>query len=514
MKFRRIIAFLLLVTLLCVIVPKFPAEMVHKVDAAGAVQGIESGQSYYLRVKKSNKCLDLQGSGITNGTHFQQYKQGDPSELFKITLQPNGYYTLQTTLIGAGGTMVMDGRSNCVAGAQVILYQFDTSCEEQYWEIRKNSNGTYSLSPKKNLSLNLAIEGASLDNNAKAKLETRNDSAENQQFIIENQQRAMNILSGQVFYLRNYNSEKYLNLQENGTELGTHFQQNEYNGEPCAQRVRITTRSDGYFTIQSVYASTDEISMVLDGGYEHCVAGSQVILFEQDDELFPEQAWHIRKADNGTLCLSPKTNVYVNLAVEGSSTAENAKIKLEGRNYNAANQQWCLEPVEDAKGFKGYAWRYPFTDNDFTEISSGYKKPNRPDHYAIDIISKNDSKSINGAPILSPMTGKVVYKNNNGTTAGYYVVVEYDSFWLGEGKKIRVGFAHLNAPITWSIGDKVWKDDVIGYVGNTGHSSGPHLQLSVFFGEDVDWAGVTNSINPQRFFPWTNFVGDLSSVRP
>ena len=76
MKFNRTIAFLLLVTLLCMIVPQFPAEMVHKVDAAGAVQGIESGQSYYLRVKKSNKCLDLQGSGITNGTHFQQYKQG------------------------------------------------------------------------------------------------------------------------------------------------------------------------------------------------------------------------------------------------------------------------------------------------------------------------------------------------------------------------------------------------------------------------------------------------------
>lgn len=52
MKFRRIIAFLLLVTLLCVIVPKFPAEMVHKVDAAGAVQGIESGQSIICALRK------------------------------------------------------------------------------------------------------------------------------------------------------------------------------------------------------------------------------------------------------------------------------------------------------------------------------------------------------------------------------------------------------------------------------------------------------------------------------
>lgn len=123
----KIVRVLSLVILLCVVIPQIPTALFHRVNAAGAVQGIESGQSYYLRAKHSNKCLDLQGSGFTNGTHFQQYDQGDPSELFKITLQSNGYYTLETTLVGATQTMVMDGRSNCVAGAQVILYEYSSS---------------------------------------------------------------------------------------------------------------------------------------------------------------------------------------------------------------------------------------------------------------------------------------------------------------------------------------------------------------------------------------------------
>lgn len=407
--------------------------------------------------------------------------------------------------------MVMDGRSNCVAGAQVILYEYSSSYEEQLWEIRKNSNGTYSLSPKKNLSLNLAIENASLNNNAKAKLEVRDDSAENQQFIIENQQRAMNILSGQVFYLRNKNSGKYLDLQGNGTVNGTNFQQYPYDPNPCAERVRITTRSDGYFTIQSVYASTDSRSMVLDGcGLEECVAGAQVVLF-QELNGYDEQVWHIRKNSNGTLSLSPKQNVYLNLAVEGSSLANNAKVKLESRNYSAANQQWCLEPVEDPEGFWGYAWRYPFENNDFTYISSGYKNPRRRDHCAIDIIGR--TSSINGAPILSPMTGTVVFSVIGDYDGGNFVVVEYDSFWLGTGEKMRASFLHMAYAPEWDVGDIIRKDDVIGYVGSTGDSSGPHLHLAVFTNQEK-WPDENYTINPERLFPWVELVGDTSTVRP
>ena len=66
----------------------------------------------------------------------------------------------------------MDGRAACVAGAQVILYDYSSQYTEQLWKITKNSDGTFSLTPKKNLNLRLAVENGSLANNAKVKLAT------------------------------------------------------------------------------------------------------------------------------------------------------------------------------------------------------------------------------------------------------------------------------------------------------------------------------------------------------
>ena len=131
--------------------------------------------------------------------------------------------------------------------------------------------------------------------------------------------------------------------------------------------------------------------------------------------------------------------------------------------------------MEESEGFWGYAWRYPFENNDFTNISSGYKKSTRPDHYAIDIIGR--TLSIHGTPILSPMTCTVVVSETGNVHGGNFVVAEYDSFWLGTGKKLRAAFLHMAYPPTLAVGDAIRKDDVIGYVGNTGDSYGSHLHL-------------------------------------
>ncbi|MCI9450032.1 MAG: peptidoglycan DD-metalloendopeptidase family protein [Clostridiales bacterium] len=521
MKIKKVKKLLSLVLSFAFIIIGLSGMATKPAKAAGAAPGLKSGYSYYLRAKHSDRCLDLQGSEVSNGTHFQQYDQGYPSELFKITLQTDGYYTLETTLIGASGTMVMDGRSNCVAGAQVILYQYDSTCSEQRWEIRQNSNGTYCLSPKKNLSLNLAVENWSWGNNAKVKLEAKNDNMFNQQFYIEDQERAMNILGNEVYYLRNVNSGKYLDLQNNGTTNGTNFQQYSYVSSPCAERFKVIKRTDGYFVFVSDYATTPTTPAMVMDGRSNCVSGAQVILYKFVYEA-GEQIWHVKKNDNGTFCISPKKNVYLNLAVEGGSSANNAKVKLASRNYDSPSQQWCLEPAIDGttSGIKGYAWRYPFENSDFTHIISGYHvwRPEFGFHYAIDIKSKNSNTSIAGAPILSPMTGTVVYKNDNEYSSGYYIVIEFDSFFTGTGEKLRAGFMHMREPSDFKKGDKVRKNDVIGYVGKSGNAQDYHLDLSVFrnviYPHHPDENPGLYTLNPQRFFPWTTFTGETSTDWP
>lgn len=496
---------------LIVLVPQFTGRAAETADfsspseAAVQATNLGYGKTYYLRNAKSGMYLDLQYSGVVNSTHFQQYPGHYPSELFYFNYQ-GGYYAIETTLVGASGRMVMDGRKNCVAGAQVILYQYVAGAEEQLWFVQKNANGTYCLSPKKNTSLNLAVEGGSLTSNAKVKLAAKNGSDASQQWYIEEPVETMNLVDYGTYYLRNKNSGLYLDLQGNGTTNGTHFQQYTHYSWPCAERFWIVAANDGYFTVESTIAG----GMVMDGRY-NCVAGAQVVLYQETSNA-PEQHWHLHRNGNGTFSISPKKNVYLNLAVAGGSYANNAKVVLTDRNYNDPNQQWCLEPAY----FADYDWQYVLGDaNTFSHISSGYLEL-RSDgtvHYGIDIVSKT-STSIAGKYLYTPMDGKVVYKIDH-PSAGNYVVIETDCFYTGMGEKLRVGFMHMEDPCFFGEGTRVEKGDHIGYVGSTGESTGYHLHLCVYRnkdGTDIKWADGNNRLNPQRFFPGVPFTGATSSA--
>ncbi|GEM_PF-797132 len=459
---------------------------------------IHNNQTYYLRNANSGMYLDLQASGFTNSTHFQQYPGAYASELFRIKYQPGGYYTVETTLVGASGSsMVMDGRSNCVAGAQVILYEY-VIAPEQLWFISRNSNGTYTLSPKKNMSLNLAVEGGSTASNAKVKLALKNDLDPSQQWYIEKPVDVMKIWDYGEYYLRNAHSGMYLDLQRNGTTNGTHFQQYPYISSPCSERFEIIGESDGYFTVQTTLAR----GMVMDGR-SNCVAGAQVILY-QDVSGAPEQNWHLRKNSNGTFSIAPKKNVYLNLAVLDWSTASNAKVILAHRNDADPCQQWYLEPADPL----AYDWSYVFSNaNEYSNISSGYHLWDRPDHHAIDIIGK--TTSIAGQPILAPADGKVVYKSSE-FSSGNHVVIEFDDcFWPGTGRKLRAGFMHMQDPCSYYVGATIKKGTQIGRVGNSG-TTAYHLDLSVF--TSGNWADESNCINPQRLFPLVPFTGYTSTL--
>jgi len=497
--FPAILSLILLIPQFVCLAADETADLSSPSEAAQAMR-LSNGKTYYLRNKKSGMYLDLQSSGVVNSTHFQQYPGHFPSELFYFNNQ-GGYYVIETTLVGASGKMVMDGRKNCVAGAQVILYKYVAGAGEQLWVVRKNANGTYCLSPQRNTSLNLAVEGGSLASNAKVKLAAKNDSDASQQWYIEEPIEKMRIVEYGVYYLRNRNSGMYLDLYHNGTTNGTHFQQYPYYSAPCAERFEISSENDGYFTIGSTIAS----GMVMDGRY-NCVAGAQVVLYESVSDA-PEQRWHLRRNGNGTFSISPKKNVYLNLAVSGGSSASNAKVVLADRNYEDPNQQWCLEPVD----FADY-WAYVFDDaNTFSYITSGYKLSTRPDHCAIDIIGKN-SVAIRGQHILTPMDGKVAYISNDQYSSGYYVVIETDCFYKGTGKKLRVGFMHMQGPCFFSMNGRVEKWDHLQNVGNSGTSDGfNHLDLSVFIGGD--WAkNAERQFNPQRLFPNVPFTGKTSNA--
>ncbi len=97
----------------------------------------------------------------------------------------------------------------------------------------------------------------------------------------------------------------------------------------------------------------------------------------------------------------------------------------------------------------------------------------RPDfHPGIDISSPKGSR------IVAPASGTVV---RVGWDQGYGRVVE-----IAHGFGVRTLFAHLEAPRV-AEGQRVRRGDLVGIVGSTGRSTGPHLHYEVqVAGKPVD----------------------------
>ena len=97
-------------------------------------------------------------------------------------------------------------------------------------------------------------------------------------------------------------------------------------------------------------------------------------------------------------------------------------------------------------------------------------------HSGIDLRGKTGEK------IYATADGQVIQATRNG---GYGLYVEID-----HGNGYRTGFAHLSKYLV-KKGDKVSRGQIIGLLGNTGRSTGPHLHYEIQLHE--------KTVNPYTF---------------
>jgi murein DD-endopeptidase MepM/ murein hydrolase activator NlpD len=104
-----------------------------------------------------------------------------------------------------------------------------------------------------------------------------------------------------------------------------------------------------------------------------------------------------------------------------------------------------------------------------------------------------DFRGDTGDPARATAAGTVTIAGRDG---GYGLMVEVD-----HGNGLATRYAHLSA-ISVSVGDRVAAGGVVGRVGSTGRSTGPHLHYETRIkGEPVD---------PQRFLRAAVRLGDVS----
>lgn len=111
-------------------------------------------------------------------------------------------------------------------------------------------------------------------------------------------------------------------------------------------------------------------------------------------------------------------------------------------------------------------------------LTSSYGMRNHPvlgvrrNHNGIDLAAPT------GTPVYATADGIVARADRFGSY-GNYIQIEH-------GGEMQTRFAHLSGYAV-SAGDRVRKGDLIGYVGSTGRSTGPHLHYEVrVAGEAVD----------------------------
>jgi murein DD-endopeptidase MepM/ murein hydrolase activator NlpD len=147
-----------------------------------------------------------------------------------------------------------------------------------------------------------------------------------------------------------------------------------------------------------------------------------------------------------------------------------AEFVNQGKAHTAVRYE-NLEGKADFYNAAGESMRKVFLLNpvEFTRISSGFTTSRR--HPILNTIRAHkgtDYAAPKGTEVVATADGKVTFVGRNGSF-GKLVVIQH-------GERFVTKYAHLNGYARGlRVGTQVRQNDIIGYVGQTGSATGPHL---------------------------------------
>lgn len=126
----------------------------------------------------------------------------------------------------------------------------------------------------------------------------------------------------------------------------------------------------------------------------------------------------------------------------------------------------------------------PVSNKDLKRIASGYGFRIHPIYKTLRMHDGIDFTAPTGTPIYATGDGVIMRKRGKMSGYGKVVVIDHDYGYT-------TLYAHMSKIIV-RPGQKVKRGEIIGYVGNTGRSTGPHLHYEVRKDD--------RPINPIHFF--------------
>lgn len=189
----------------------------------------------------------------------------------------------------------------------------------------------------------------------------------------------------------------------------------------------------------------------------------------------------IREGENGLNRISKELEI-----TNGIITSTTTK-SIEELKPSISKQMVYGEKIIPNVGTGSWGWP---TNQGYT-ISSPYG-------WRVDPI--NGSRSLHtGLDIAGTGLGSPVYASDNGTVykseynnSGYgnYIIINHNNGYY-------TSYAHMNQRVS-KVGDTVAKGQIIGYVGQTGRATGPHLHFEAWYGGPPFGGGTR--FNPNDLF--------------
>ncbi|MCI8360699.1 MAG: peptidoglycan DD-metalloendopeptidase family protein [Clostridiales bacterium] len=308
---------------------------------------------------------------------------------------------------------------------------------------------------------------------------------------ISNTEKQIALCSQQIAGLDSEIDTKEEEIGQKNTEL-------EANKETFKQRIRAMYMSGGNNELQVLLGADDFADYLVKAELSRSVS-------EHDNQLMEEIVSAISTVEEEKAAVEAKkqerTSVKKELSSQRSAlkadlaAADKVIAKIDQAKDKAEDEkeqkQKAIQKVEDeidraAKAAKASASSgsgsgsssIKFTGNGFGwpcpgyyGITSGYGSRWGRLHKGIDI----SGSGISGRPIVAAASGTVIVASYNNGGYGNYVMINHGN---KNGDNYITLYGHMTNYIV-SSGQSVSKGQTIGYVGNTGRSTGPHLHFEV-----------------------------------
>jgi murein DD-endopeptidase MepM/ murein hydrolase activator NlpD len=169
-------------------------------------------------------------------------------------------------------------------------------------------------------------------------------------------------------------------------------------------------------------------------------------------------------------------------------TEQASSSLLEGTKQVKTNLRELLQVMREQHNRLDHTPSIVPVDSDTYSFSSGFGWRQDPFTGRREFHSGLDISDSEGTPIIAPASG-VVLETGSSKHIGIYLRLDH-------GRGCTTSYAHL-AAVSVKPGDKVTRGQVLGLMGNTGKSSGPHVHYRIDLNEKM--------VNPRNYI--------LNSVR-